>query len=92
MDTSKDGPYILDIGTGNGILPICLVQEGYPAANVCGIDYSQGSVELAKQVAEAREIAGITFQVADFINDDTNTITNMRKELGAGKESGWDLL
>lgn len=49
---------ILDVGTGNGILPISLVEAGYnpEAHTICGIDYSAGAIELARQVAETHKI------------------------------------
>jgi methylase of polypeptide subunit release factors len=49
---------ILDIGTGNGILPITLIEAGYnPEEHViCGVDYSEGAIELARQVAHAHNV------------------------------------
>jgi len=91
----EDGPFILDIGTGNGILPICLVEAGYNASTICGIDYSKGAIELAEGVAVGRHVEGITFRAVDFLNGAPGSLgeihTEITTKLGS-KKGNWDLL
>jgi ubiquinone/menaquinone biosynthesis C-methylase UbiE len=86
----------LDIGTGNGILPICLVEAGYSPATICGIDYSQASIELAQRVAKGRSINGLTFREVDFIKGDVGRLpgpTSANVGMDAPSSEGeWDLL
>jgi EEF1A lysine methyltransferase 2 len=89
----------LDIGTGNGILPICLVEAGYSPTTICGIDYSQASIELAQRVAERRSIEGITFREVDFIKGNVGRLPSPTHSPGANaeidataSEEEWDLL
>jgi len=88
----------LDIGTGNGILPICLVQAGYSPSAVYGIDYSPPSIELAQRVAEDKSIQGLTFREVDFINGDVlgqlsaDPASTDPKLDATTSEGEWDLL
>ncbi|PVF98045.1 S-adenosyl-L-methionine-dependent methyltransferase [Serendipita vermifera] len=66
---SNGGPAILDIGTGNGILPICLAEAGYDPRRLAGIDYSDASVDLARRVSQTRGFEEITFEAFDFIKE-----------------------
>lgn len=77
-------PYILDIGTGNGVMLFSLVEAGYDPARMLGIDYSEDSVRLAKLVATAREREAVTFAQGDFLKDDPPKLPGM--------VDGWDLL
>ncbi|XP_005095939.1 EEF1A lysine methyltransferase 2 [Aplysia californica] len=56
---------ILDLGCGNGMLLLALREEGYE--NLVGVDYSEGAIQLAKQVAEKEELQGVEFQVCDIL-------------------------
>jgi EEF1A lysine methyltransferase 2 len=92
----ESNPKLLDIGTGNGILPICLVEAGYSPATICGIDYSQASIELAQRIAEGRSVKGLTFREVDFIKGNVERLpgrTNTNAEIHAtASEEEWDLL
>lgn len=89
---------ILDVGTGNGILPVALVEAGYDASSVYGIDYSQASIELAEQVAQGREVEGLTFRVIDFIGEDSRSINTTcfgdaeMADVGNGAAPEWNIL
>ncbi|KAG9052639.1 hypothetical protein FS842_009467 [Serendipita sp. 407] len=83
---SRDGPFILDIGTGNGILCLSLVEEGYNPQTIMGIDYSEASVQLSEQIAKSREVEGLTFKVVDFVHGKTPNLH------GQDGEACWDLL
>jgi len=83
----------LDIGTGNGILPVCLVEAGYSPTTICGIDYSQGSIELAQRVAGKRSIDGLTFREVDFIKGNVGRLPGANADIDAtASEEEWDLL
>lgn len=79
-------PYILDIGTGNGVLLDCLADEGYNPRRMLGIDYSPGSIELSKGVAKARGWEEICFEVVDFISGEPSCLEGMKE----GER--WDLV
>ena len=42
----------LEIGTGNGILPILLSQRGFVSKEYCAVDILESNIDLAKQNAE----------------------------------------
>jgi SAM-dependent methyltransferase len=44
----------LDLGTGNGHLLVALREEGF-AGYMLGIDYSESSIQLAKQIEQTRQ-------------------------------------
>lgn len=79
-------PYILDIGTGNGVLLDCLADRGYNPSRMLGIDYSPGSVELSKGVANARGWEEISFEVVDFMSGQPSRLEAMKEG------EGWDLM
>lgn len=56
---------IVDVGCGNGMLLIELAREGF--SNLLGVDYSEGAIELAKQIAKDQEL-NIRYQVLDLLN------------------------
>jgi SAM-dependent methyltransferase len=100
-DELNGGPVILDIGTGNGILPICLAEAGYNPRYLAGIDYSNASVELAKRVSQTREVEEITFKVYDFIRENPRHMqsravlsedTPLETKESYISEGSWDLL
>ncbi|KAG8954230.1 hypothetical protein FRC04_000452 [Tulasnella sp. 424] len=80
-------PYTLDIGSGNGTLSLALVEAGYPADRILGIDYSEDSVRLARSVAKHRSASDLRFETSDFLNDDPPQLEGMGNSEGA-----WDLL
>ena len=62
----------LDLGTGNGHLLFRLREEGCKW-KLLGIDYSPGSITLAKSIADHRVYDDIHFTVSDFMAaDETN--------------------
>ena len=59
-------PCILDLGTGSGILAICLAKE-MPDARILATDVSRDALELARQNAEAHGVLGrIEFRQGDL--------------------------
>ncbi len=60
VDKVKDAKTILDVGCGPGIYCKRLSDKGY---DIIGVDYSENTVELAKQ-----KYPGIRFMVADGYN------------------------
>ena len=80
---------VLDIGTGNGVLPVCLVEAGYSPTAICGIDYSQASIELAERVEKGRSIEGLIFREVNFINGDVGPMHN---PITGEETEEWDLL
>lgn len=79
-------PYILDIGTGNGVLLNCLAEAGYDPSRMLGIDYSPGSIGLSSGVAKARGWDEISFEVVDFVGGEPSRLKGMKEG------EGWDLL
>ena len=77
-------PSVLEIGSGNGTLVLALVEAGYAATHVSGIDYSHGAVELARSIAATRG-EGVTFNNCDFLKEDPPVPSHMG-------EGVWDLL
>ncbi|KAF8440441.1 S-adenosyl-L-methionine-dependent methyltransferase [Boletus edulis BED1] len=69
-------PNVLDVGTGNGHLLFAMVDAGYDASRLTGIDYSRGSVDLSIAIAKQRDVqdegkytyANVTFAVCDFLD------------------------
>ncbi|EJU04883.1 S-adenosyl-L-methionine-dependent methyltransferase [Dacryopinax primogenitus] len=83
---TPDSPYILDIGTGNGVTLFGLAEVGYPLDQLCGIDYSNHSVELARAIAANRGMSQITFKQCDILFDTPAHLENM------SDGQGWDLV
>lgn len=64
VDTLRAGGRVADIGCGLGASTILMAQE-FPAARLLGVDYHEGSVELArKRAADAGVADRIEFEVA----------------------------
>ncbi|KAK6523236.1 hypothetical protein TWF694_006126 [Orbilia ellipsospora] len=61
----------LDVGTGNGHLLFSLLEDGdFEGDGMVGVDYSEGSVELARNIAAQTEgAAGVKFLQLDVIYD-----------------------
>lgn len=74
-------PHIMEIGSGNGTLLFALVEAGYKAENIRGIDYSEDAVNLSKAIALTRNAELVKFERYDFLTEAEPLI------LG-----GWDLL
>ncbi|XP_067373962.1 EEF1A lysine methyltransferase 2 isoform X1 [Channa argus] len=67
MDKAKipEDAAILDIGTGNGAFLVELAKHGY--RNLMGIDYSSASVELARNILQAENLADVSVKEMDFL-------------------------
>lgn len=54
--TSSTPPTVLDLGCGNGHFLFLLSSKtnGYPGKLLTGVDYSQGSVDLAQMIGQAK--------------------------------------
>lgn len=60
----------LDLGTGNGEMLFLLREEGGFTGHMLGVDYSPTSVELAKRIADSKDLTeGLTFEVWDILED-----------------------
>ncbi|KAK0235959.1 S-adenosyl-L-methionine-dependent methyltransferase [Armillaria nabsnona] len=86
---SSLGPSILEIGSGNGTLLFALLEAGYSAASLCGIDYSMDAVQLAQKISSTRGGERITFGQRDFLSEDPPVLPYMNDENPSGQ---WDVL
>ncbi|KAJ7170844.1 S-adenosyl-L-methionine-dependent methyltransferase [Mycena crocata] len=77
---------MLEIGSGNGTLLFALVEAGYDASRLCGIDYSADAVNLSRAIADGTPI---TFAECDFLAADPPRLPHMPTEEGPDV---WDLL
>jgi len=82
-------PSALEIGCGNGTLLLGLVEAGYGPLSLYGIDYSEGAVKLAQEVAKTRGGTEITYSRCDFLVDDPPA---PRSGANRDKVDFWDLL
>ncbi|KAK7690916.1 hypothetical protein QCA50_006019 [Cerrena zonata] len=65
-------PSILEVGSGNGALLFALVEAGFNPDRICGVDYSEHAVSLAKAISSSKDIEGadhVTFAVCDFLSN-----------------------
>ncbi|KAF7970076.1 hypothetical protein HWV62_25054 [Athelia sp. TMB] len=83
---ASGSPFVLEIGSGNGTLLFALLEAGYPAEKLSGIDYSPGSVKLSKSIAETRGGERISFQLCDFLKEEPPLLPSMTAS------NTWDLL
>ncbi|CAE6518658.1 unnamed protein product [Rhizoctonia solani] len=83
---ASSNPYILDIGTGNGIMTVTLAENGYDPGHLVGLDYSEPSIKLARAVANGRGHSSIRYIVSDFING------TAPEPVEGGSGGKWDLL
>jgi release factor glutamine methyltransferase len=60
-------PFILDIGTGSGCIPIA-IKKNIPSANVFTMDVSEAALHVAKENASMNETA-INFIQRDLLNE-----------------------
>lgn len=61
---------VLDVGTGNGLLLQALAKQGF--TDLTGIDYSEGAIELARNLAARDGFATINFLVDDILETKLN--------------------
>lgn len=80
------GPSVLEIGTGNGTLLFALLDAGYSAEKLSGIDYSPGSIKLSKSIAATRGGELISFHLCDLLKEDPPLLPSM-----VGPDT-WDLI
>lgn len=87
---SSRGASILEIGSGNGTLLFALLEAGYNATTLCGIDYSVDAVKLAENISSTRGGERITFSQRDFLSEDPPVLPHMNHEKPPPGQ--WDLL
>ncbi|CAN0896633.1 EEF1A lysine methyltransferase 2 [Linum grandiflorum] len=56
---------VLDVGTGNGLLLQELAKQGF--SDLTGVDYSEGAIELARNLASRDGFSNINFMVDDVL-------------------------
>ncbi|KAF6137541.1 hypothetical protein GIB67_031820 [Kingdonia uniflora] len=56
---------VLDLGTGNGLLLQELAKQGF--SDMTGVDYSEGAIDLARNLAERDGFTNINFLVDDVL-------------------------
>lgn len=67
QDQEQEQPSILDLGTGNGSM-LALLRRGGFGGKMVGVDYSRGSVELARALHHAGPGPGLRFEEWDILN------------------------
>lgn len=87
-------PAILEIGTGNGTLLFALADADYPTPRLCGIDYSEGSIKLARSISSSsskteKECDKITFEIRNFLTEDPPMLPFQSPY---SKPANWDLI
>lgn len=85
----SSSPRVLEIGCGNGTLLFGLLEAGYDASKLAGIDYSAGAVRLAQGIAATKGGEGITLTQCDFLSD---TPAHLASEADNEELEYWDLL
>ncbi|KAK1781014.1 S-adenosyl-L-methionine-dependent methyltransferase [Copromyces sp. CBS 386.78] len=99
---TRDDAAVLDLGCGNGSLLFALHDDGWEG-RLCGVDYSEQSVELARRVLRCRVLGegegnvGIEFKVWDVLNGDFSTVqarphAPSEQQEGGDQNAGWDLI
>lgn len=71
IDEAKSS--VIDLGTGNGHLLFELFENEF-GGKLTGVDYSQESINFAKDIAKSKDIptSSLTFHQADIFQDDWN--------------------
>ncbi|TFY83217.1 hypothetical protein EWM64_g792 [Hericium alpestre] len=80
-------PFIIEVGSGNGTLLFALLDAGYDAKRLAGIDYSPDAVKLSKMIAGARGGDAISLGVCDFLSETPSSLEGQASSVG-----GWDLV
>lgn len=63
----KEDDSVIDLGCGNGMLLVELAREGFK--HLLGVDYSEGAVKLASQIAADQELSDvIKYQQVDLLS------------------------
>jgi SAM-dependent methyltransferase len=68
--TSQKQPSVLDLGTGNGSMLALLRKRGGFRGNMVGVDYSRGSVELARELQRNRGHSAYRSDSEDELDSD----------------------
>ncbi len=89
----EPAPSILEIGSGNGALLFALHEAGYNAQFICGADYSEDAVNLARAIGISRGEGAerVTFAACDFLQDYPRVTEGMSKP-DDGETKVWDLV
>jgi len=82
-------PAILEVGSGNGTLLFALLDAEYQPERLSGIDYSPGSIKLAKSIAVTRGGDRISFHLCDFLKEDPPAFPS---SVSHETSAGWDLI
>lgn len=67
-------PLWFAVGCGNGHLLFALLEEDYPAKTMLGVDYSDASIQLSRDIAAAKQEEGlegaedISWQTVDILD------------------------
>ncbi|KAF8843774.1 S-adenosyl-L-methionine-dependent methyltransferase [Paxillus ammoniavirescens] len=94
----QSSPKVLDVGSGNGHLLFAMVEAGYDASRLAGIDYSQGSIDLSVAIAKQRAVddtdiehayGSVVFAVCDFL-DAESPVPSPKDE--STSDATWDLI
>ncbi|CAL3964775.1 hypothetical protein PZA11_002298 [Diplocarpon coronariae] len=102
---TKSDCSFLDLGTGNGHLLFALrkskedddeedgkgEQEGW-GGRMLGVDYSERSVALAKQIAQAKAYGAGSRKEVEFLKWDIMTEDPSPSVLSGASEKGWDVV
>lgn len=83
---TSEQPSILEVGSGNGTLLFAIMDAGYSAEKLFGIDYSPGSVKLSQSIASTRGGEQISFHMCDFLKDEPPPLKSMPSN------GHWDLV
>ena len=76
-----------EVGNGNGTLLFALVEEGYAADRLVGIDYSEGAVSLASSISKTRSCEAISSNRSDFLKEEPPLLSDNQQVVGGG---AWD--
>ncbi|KAI0671741.1 S-adenosyl-L-methionine-dependent methyltransferase [Trametes maxima] len=101
-------PYVLEVGAGNGNLLFALCEAGYAPERICGVDYSEDAVKLARSIAKSKAAAAsteegeeggssagvdkITFATCDFLQDDVARIEGTTTIAESDAVAVWDFV
>jgi EEF1A lysine methyltransferase 2 len=84
---------VLEIGTGNGILLLTLLERVQPRPRVFGIDYSADAISLARAVMAKWGLLHdfvLEFAICDFLQEDVPMPSAFRQD--DNEWEGWDLI
>lgn len=84
---------VLDLGCGNGSLLFALREGAGWRGRLLGVDYSERSVQLARQVGAARGMGEVEFRVWDVLAGEmADVAAEMAPSEAAAAAAGWDLV